>query len=318
MNNKILGARDFINTFYGLFSTWQEKYFAGSHEQARLLVQVKLHRFISIKYISNAFPIFISAGLIEKTDKTAQVSPTIGERVFKPYDQIVYKKLEVKDLKERLSKLELTFYDFWNVTDEVTRNEDIKKLRILEDEKGLQFWKKYSKRGRSTTCSDLDLKYNYPRSAILEMIDKTIAYDPEMESLIRTQENTQKQQIKDLVLSRYETWVNKVFDIMEKSFIKYGHPEINFTTDGFDGVFIASEVELIENKLVFKNANFSVQVAINDVYIDATNIIMQNHYQQLIATKITIPINAEFTTDLKFLQEYYWELLSNDLMKIRY
>lgn len=318
MNTKILGARDFIDTFYGLFSTWQGKHFAGSHEQARLLVQVKLHRFISMKYISNAFAVFTSAGLIEKTDKTARISLTIGERVFKPFDQIVYKKLEVKDLKKRLSKLELSFSDFWNVTDEVTRSEDIKKLRILEDEKGLQFWNLYSKRGHSNTYSDIELKYNCSRSAVLEMIDKTMAYDPEMESLIRTQEKDRKQQIKDLVLSRYEVWINKVLDIMEKSFLKYGYPEINFTSDGFDGAFTASEVEVVENKLVFKNVNFFAQVSINDVYIDSTNIVMKSFYDQITETKITIPINVEFSSDLRLLQEYYWELLSHDLMKIRY
>ena len=76
-------ANIFVDELYGLFGRWQKKFFVGSYEQARLLLQLKLRRFIPVAYLKHAFRTLQQAGLMEDTRKTTEFGPIqIGDVIF--------------------------------------------------------------------------------------------------------------------------------------------------------------------------------------------------------------------------------------------
>lgn len=116
----------FINEFYNLFCNSENK-FVGSIEQARLIVQTNLNKFIPEKYIKLAFQKFKEYNLIYNTGNKEYISRVIGTKEFAGTNQCVYfKNTEIEDVQSVLDIIYPYFKEF-NIDKSIAvTEEDIK------------------------------------------------------------------------------------------------------------------------------------------------------------------------------------------------
>ncbi|EPY2285740.1 hypothetical protein ACXAT6_002986 [Clostridium sporogenes] len=170
---------EFVNEFYKLFSLYDNKYYIGSKEQARLLLQLKFNKYISVKLINRAFNAFISSGLVLNTKTTKRIEKQIGKKIFKMRAQKVYKRIDNDNERKVIKSLYVIFQDMDNMIDEVVTSDDIKKLRNLEKQKRITIQKLlHMSYGPEQDFSDVGLLYDIPRITIKDYIKTLSEYDP--------------------------------------------------------------------------------------------------------------------------------------------
>lgn len=164
----------FLTTAYELFSRWQGKCFIGSLEQARLLVQFKLSRFIPMSVLKKVINAFIVADLIKRLpDKVDCAAIQIGDKQFRSMKHVAYLKVDRADVQERLSLIADSFENIHADTDDLSQPSDVTRLRALVEEKG-------HIRGLPVLpVDDCDLNYCYGSSQIRRYIKLLEDYDHE-------------------------------------------------------------------------------------------------------------------------------------------
>lgn len=171
----------FVNEFYKMFVEAEEGIFAGSKEQMRMILQLKLNVFIPSKCIDIALKNFISSGLLIDTGRTKEISRTIGKKHFKNTAQKVYMlNEENKDNKLLINSMYVVCSGVNKSFSELTKQKDIDKLRNLEEKKGVKVHnliKRYSYSLIEKVTSDINLLYQVPRHEVLGYIELLNKYD---------------------------------------------------------------------------------------------------------------------------------------------
>ncbi|EQB4335401.1 hypothetical protein ACYJ2V_001088 [Clostridium botulinum] len=172
--------KEFVNEFYKLFYLNDNKYYIGSKEQARLLLQLKFNKYIPMKLINRAFNAFISSGLVLNTKTTKRIEKQIGKKMFKMRAQKVYKRIDSDNVEKVLKSLYVIFQDIDTMIDEVVTSDDIKELRDLEKQKRITMKKiLYMSFEPEQDFSDIGLLYNISRTTMKDYIKTLNEYDPE-------------------------------------------------------------------------------------------------------------------------------------------
>lgn len=266
---KVVTGKDFVNAFYSLFQMMEGEFFVGSKEQARLILQLKLQRFICKPYIELAFKVFKGSGLIIDTGEKIKVAPKIGQKQCTLLPQKVYRKAALKPevVNEKLEKLAIAFNNFYKESSELTTQEDIRTLRALEKQKG----KRATIKG--TLPTDLELLYNYPRDVVLELIEELKQYDPEeerrkiaeatkqyeQEMAKRKKINQEFNRLATAMLQRLSNFSGKIkveiVSYITNSRITIGH-------------VIPTEIELLENRIGLKSPDFNLEIVPCDIRVN--------------------------------------------------
>lgn len=232
LNN--ITSEKYVYCFDSLFSRWQDNYFCGSKEQARLLMQIMTNRFISTEYLKYTFASFINAGLVEDTGRVACIALEIGPYKFRPTDQAVYRRLMPIDREERLQKLLQIFANVEERTDELVQKTDLDYLRKLEESRG--------RLGNRYNYSDDQWLFEKSRTKIVEVINLLESYDFEAGRQKKRKKITERKLLQNEYEERYIEWVGQVAALIEKSVSIAGVPQIKVRAGSFDGFITPDKI----------------------------------------------------------------------------
>lgn len=212
----------FLDAFYGLFSSWEDSCFLGSREQARLILQQKFKRYIPAKYINNAFDLLRKYDLIHYDEHTFV---NMRRRKKQLINQRVYKKNNIPNSEDILRKIDFYFSDFEQATSDLTKKEDVKKLRDLEKSKIIELsdlreivikWDHKHGRKRSHWGSDITddkLLNSFPRDEVLDLIHELELYDPLTEKLKKESAIQKKRKIDEKLSKQYNFAISLIIKL---------------------------------------------------------------------------------------------------------
>lgn len=188
-------GREFVEALISLFSMHYGECFIGSYKHARLILQLRTQRYIPQTYIKRAFDNVIAFNYAARTGKQTKMELIIGELVFKARNHFVYQKVphtpqETEDIVEALA---IAFTDFDSETAELTKREDVDKLRSLQKEKGNwtpdEIRRYFNRRmGHCWGYTDHEILYDVPRENVLAEIEDWERYDPREEERQRKEQ----------------------------------------------------------------------------------------------------------------------------------
>lgn len=213
---------------------YENDMFVGSREQARLIVQLKLQRFLSRVYIDRAFKNFIASGIIADTCKTANIAPRIGMRQYRATDQKVYFKKEIpkEEIQGMLIQLSASFNDFYSSSEELVTKADLAELRHLETLKGVKYKMKFNT-WKNQIPSDEEWLYDFPRKSILSSIKEMDLFDPQAEKerqiknkLLDEQANQDRNNKKKQDMDEFRALVQQLF-LTVKDMVNNGFMDVS-------------------------------------------------------------------------------------------
>lgn len=298
----------FVEELYKLFMENQGVYI-GSRQQARLILQLKLKKFIPFTYMDRAFKNFLACNLIIDTKESQLMSKQIGLKHFKAVRQKIYKRnSELNNIADTLKSLYPVFQDFSSVVSEIVTMDDIEKLRELETTKKIKIQDILDRSERFSSLNysdDLDLLYNIPRKTILKLIDTLEKYDSNEAEKKKLNEKINNNEIMD----RWNVLIKRGINLIENTlaidnkidlFIETSYPH----NESQLGSFTANHINFNKNILVIKNTNFNIEFLISRIYIDPDLPIINMENNGL---NIKFIINPIFIENLKVLKKGIYE-----------
>lgn len=297
-----------IDEFYKIFTQSNEGMYAGSRGQMKLTVELKLGVFIPSAYFDRVATAFISSKLIIKTDKTMKIERIIGKKKYNPTHQIVYllnKDLENKE--EILNSLKVTFSDFEDKAEKQVTEKDIKKLRNLEEEKGINLSSLLQRKSFPYEFKFTDEAYLYeiPQSKIHEYINLLETYEVQK----KQEYNKPKKAIKQKIEGYYNKTFNKYIKLIEDTI----------------ALEEAVYLNIINKDIYYKRCDTVIaQFKIKSIIVEENNIILTDKTNyRVIITPNSFSIDKGSNT-LSFLEhdiKYNFkisEVLSDEMLVIDY
>jgi len=302
-----------IDEFYKIFSESKEGIYAGSREQIRVTMQLKLGRFIPLAYLDRVLKAFIGSKLIIKSNKTKDIERQIGRRYYKLTSQIIYCINEDIENKEKiLDSLKITFSDFKDKSSDIVLESDLEKLRDLEYEKDIVI-KELLKRKipYSFGFTDIEFLYDISRSNILEYIDILEKYNPgsveeqkreslnlEEEKKVKREEYFNKIYKKQIQIIEQTLDLEGAIEIQLNKMELYSQSRINII-----GIFKVDNITFEDNKLIVTdNNNYKIMVDANSFSMNfeefTISLIDDNLEYKFI-------INKSLDEDMEFLSYLY-------------
>jgi len=311
----------FLDVFYGLFSSWEDICFLGSREEARLELQQKFKRYIPAKYINNAFDLLRKYELIHYDEHTFV---NVRRRKKRLINQRVYKKTNIPNSKDILKKIDFYFSDFEKITSELTKEEDVKKLRELEKSKNVKFqdvaskWERKDGRRKCIPCnanfSDEGLLHNFPRHEVLGFIQELEDYDPLAEKQKKEIYLQKKREIDKSLSEQYDFAMSLIIKLIKDNCNKYGIDEIEikpwknkiYHYPTITGIIKPQKIIFTTSEIIIHGNDFELNIPINDIffYTGSENDIngIGIHYHE---SCFIFKINIEFTERLNELRDIY-------------
>lgn len=304
--------KKFVDEFYELFNGTDLDIYVGSREQTRLTLQLKLNRFIPLKYIDRAFKNFIACDLIIDTGKTKEISKQIGLKFFKNTAQKIYlRNTELTNIDDLIKSLYVAFQDFEDVTSEVVQKSDIKRLRQLEKDKNIEIRSLLERKtyNYNMDFSDVGLLYYVPRSRILEFIAILENYDPVLAQTERERRKKEKEEEEKEHMDKWSLILKKCVNLIRRTFeLEYMlsvSMKVSSVYNPYEklkiGSFVANCMDFKENTLTIKNSDFCMEFEMQGVTINSKSSIIT------VATgsaDVEIRISTEFQDDLHILEQF--------------
>lgn len=272
--------KQFVNEFYALFKNNDLNMYIGSREQVRLTLQIKLNRFIPLKYIDRAFKNFIACNLIINTGQTKEISKQIGLKFFKNTAQMIYiRNTKLSDIDDLIKSLYVVFQDFEDATSEVVKKSDIKRLRQLEENKKIKIISllKVKTYNYNMDFSDVGLLYGVPRSKILEFIAILENYDPVLIKKEIDKKKKEKEEKEEDHMYKWELILTKCMNLTKRTFELDGILNVSLKVSSAYthyeklkiGSFLANSIDFSENRLIIKNIDFCMEFEVQSLDVDS-------------------------------------------------
>lgn len=308
-----------IDEFYKIFSESTEGIYAGSRDQIRVTMQLKMGRFIPLVYIDRVLKAFISSKLVIKSNKTKDIERQIGSRYYKLTAQIIYFINEhIEDKEKILDSLKITFSDFKDKSSDIVLESDLKKLRILEDKKSIKLKDLLERKTYpySFSFTDIEFLYDIPRSKILEYIYILEQYN----SMVVEEERKRALSLAEKEKLARQEWFNKIYDkqvnIIENTLELEGIIEIELRKreiyyqreSNIIGIFKIDNIIFEDDKLILTdNNNYKIMIDINSFrmsYEEFTVSLIDDNLEYIFT------INKSLDEDMEFLS-YLYEKANN-------
>ncbi|MEG0671718.1 hypothetical protein [Clostridium sp.] len=309
-----------IDEFYKIFSESKEGIYAGSKEQIRLTMQLKLGVFVPATYMDRVLKAFISSKLIINTNETKDIERQIGRRYYKLTAQRLYCTNEdIQDNGKILDSLKITFSDFGDKLSALVLDTDLKKLRELEAAKQLKLKdilliKTYPSTFKFT---DIEFLYDIPRSTILDFIDKLERYNTKA-----VEENRNKSlELKRKLKAERDGYLDRIYNtqiqLIKKTLELDGIIEVQLLKDisyyerrrTLIGIFKVNSATFKDNKLLLTdNQTYKIIATIYSFDMDSEENTISFIDDNL---EYRFTINQSLREDIEFL--YYLREKANRL-----
>lgn len=303
--------KKFVEEFYNLFNSSDLGLYIGSREQARLTLQLKLNRFIPLKYIERAFKNFIACNLIIDTGETKEISKKIGLKYFRNTSQKIYmRNVELDSIEDVLRSLNIVFQDFDIVTSEVVQKDDIKRIRQLEKEKDIDIKSllKYRDFNSNMDFSDVGLLYSIPRDKIFEFIAVLETYNPISAKQQEDKDFQEREYQEKEHLSKWEL-VKEKSVILIKNVLKLDNV-LNISIELSSlfrrnkrvkvGALVVKNIEFKTGKLKIKNTDFCIEFEIQEIAVDIKELTLTINSE---GTFFIVKLNPQLQQELYILEK---------------